>query len=163
MLFCATFRNGRAVLCFALCCRACTCYDAPRFDVAFVSTAIQFNPEHLTNAYYSRYGDVDETSQAQLVAEAKRLGVSLSEAHVPLSRLLSAVTPHSIPIVLVDVPLVYNSWTTPPPRHSYVGHFLPVVGYDSTHVIVHDQVRASGWLDAPTTSCHVHAAHPHTD
>lgn len=116
-----------------------------RLDCAFVSTAIEFNDANLDMPYYQSFGDVGAESQARLVKDAQAAGVVMLEHQLPYSRLLSAVTEHSIPIVLVDMPLVDAGCSTPPAAHHYVGHFLLVVGYDATHAVVHNQVcRATG-------------------
>jgi hypothetical protein len=104
------------------------------FMVSFWSTSLALNPAQAALPYYQMYGDVcDATGYAGLMEEAAAAGVTLTEASLPLSRLLSFVTPSSGVIVLLNINELME-----PPLPSYAGHFVSVVGYDDACVVVHD-------------------------
>ena len=103
------------------------------FKATFLSKALFFNPDHQQLAFYQNYGDVDVAESKKLVDEANAAGARLEERTIPLAELLKHVTPSSVPVVLLD----WNKVTSTP--KGYLGHFVPVVGFDNESVFVHNQ------------------------
>lgn len=102
------------------------------FRTSFFSKTLSFNPSHQELSFYQQYGDINEDETQKLVREARNAGALLEERQLSLSEVLSHVTTSSIPIVLLD-------WSKITGKGTYQGHFVPVVGFDETHVFVHNQ------------------------
>ena len=82
-----------------------------------------------------RFGDVEDGSELRSVR--KRLveeGGKVMERSVPLPEILSALTPTSIPIILLDMNAI-----TGPSGVEYQGHFVPIIGFCEEGVIIHNQ------------------------
>ncbi|HSU72699.1 MAG TPA: peptidase C39 family protein [Candidatus Binatia bacterium] len=103
------------------------------FRATFLSKTLFFDPSHQQLAFYQNYSDMDVQESKRLVEEAKSAGARLEERTISLTELLTHVTPTSIPVVLLD----WNKVTNTP--KGYLGHFVPVVGYDDEFVLVHNQ------------------------
>ncbi|MAF34772.1 hypothetical protein CMO91_02915 [Candidatus Woesearchaeota archaeon] len=84
------------------------------------------------NEYYQQHADMEHAPDKlkKLLTHCQTLGVVVKEEKLDLQTLLQHVTKTCIPIVLVDWNVIAN-------KEGYLGHFLPLVGYDGDHVIVH--------------------------
>jgi hypothetical protein len=103
------------------------------FKTKFYSTSVLFNEEHNKLDFYKKYNLVDLECSKKLVEEAKGLDVDVQERSIPFKELISFVSKDSLPIVLLDWNVVKGV------DKSYLGHFVPVVGYDERNVYVHNQ------------------------
>ena len=82
--------------------------------------------------YYEKYkGDKGKIVLEELKKEIGELGVEVEERDLELTELLSFITRKSIPIVLIN-------WYVISRKEGYSGHFVPLVGYDSENVLVHN-------------------------
>lgn len=97
----------------------------------FFSKHLFFNEKNLKFDFYKRHPDEGITESKRLVEDAKNNGVNLEERVLSLEELLGYVTENSIPIVLID-------WNRITGKEGYHGHFVPLVGYDSYNVYVHN-------------------------
>ena len=102
------------------------------YKTDFFSKHIYFNEENLKLEFYQKYSDAIQQSK-QVVEEARKAGVRLEERGMSLEELLKNVSNDSIPIVLLDWNVVKGTR-----EKGYQGHFVPVVGYDSENVYVHN-------------------------
>jgi len=103
------------------------------YKTNYFSKHIGFNPEHLKQEFYKKYGNLSEERSDRLNEEAQNAGVVIQEKIISLNELLSFITPNSIPIVLLDWNILLGK-----SEKGYHGHFVPVVGYDNKNVIIHN-------------------------
>lgn len=106
------------------------------FKTKFYSTSLLFNEEYNKLDFYKKYNIADsEFSELskRLIEEAKGLGVDVQERSIPFGELISFVSKDSIPIVILDWNVIKDK------RGRYLGHFVPVVGYDEKNIYVHNQ------------------------
>lgn len=113
----------------------CTAAVSLGFQSEFYTTHLTFNPQHRNHKFYREHSGTDPELAAQRhILQATTAGVRLVQRHVDLSTLLDLLSPKCAVIVLLDWNVVTNK------RESgYWGHFVPVVGYTSDSVIVHNQ------------------------
>lgn len=101
----------------------------------FFSTILTLDKVNLKLEFYKKYADIfSDENFGNLLKEAKSAGVTMEQVSIELEELLSYVTENSLPIVLVNWYVVINE-----EDKGYAGHFIPVVGYDSKNVYVHNQ------------------------
>lgn len=103
------------------------------YDVVFYSKHIRFNEENNELDFYQKYNDLDASKLNVWIEKAEKNGAVLIEKGIDLAFLLSNVSENSIPIVLLDWNIVTDKG-----EGKYQGHFVPVVGYDSKFVYVHN-------------------------
>jgi ABC-type bacteriocin/lantibiotic exporter with double-glycine peptidase domain len=97
------------------------------------SKHILFNEENLKHEFYKNFSEMDLQQSKKWVEDAKAAGVRVKERILSLEELLELVTKDSLLIVLLDWNVVRNQ-----ADKGYQGHFVPVVGYDSQNVYVHN-------------------------
>lgn len=100
----------------------------------FWTASLGMNPEHFDMEFYRNVTDGPQSSASKierLAADCRALGVDLHERRIPLKELLSHITADTIAIVLLD-------WNRIRGKEGYHGHFVVVVGYDGTHVLIHN-------------------------
>lgn len=102
------------------------------YRTEFFSKHILFNEANLQHKFYQNYGDMDVSQSERTIKEAISRGVKVEEKTLPLEDLLSIISPNCVPIVLLDWNIVKGT-----PDKGYQGHFVPIVGYDDTNVLVH--------------------------
>ena len=106
------------------------------FNTKIISTS-NFDLEDDDINYYNQHTDEKgKKILRELNKEIKKLGVEIIEKDISLEELLSYLTKDSIPIVLVN-------WFVLAGIEGYSGHFLPVTGYDSENIYVHNPGIAS--------------------
>lgn len=105
------------------------------YKAKFFSTSLRINEKNLGTDYYRDYSpSKDLLSQSvQWIEKAKGAGVFLQESSISLQVLLGYLSENSIPAVLLDWNVV-NDKT----EKGYLGHTVPIVGYDDDFVYVHD-------------------------
>jgi len=102
------------------------------YQTKFFSKHVNFNKENLKLKFYQKYSDAIQQSN-QVVIDAQKAGVIIEEREITLQELLQYVTNKSIPIVLLDWNVINGT-----KEKGYLGHFVPVVGYDKKNVYVHN-------------------------
>ena len=105
------------------------------FKTEFYTTCLGFNPKNYELEYYQKESDGVLSSQQKLERlrkEALRLGIQMAERSLSLEELLSKVSRNCIPIVLLD-------WSKIKGTLDFIGHFIPIIGYDEENVYVHNQ------------------------
>ena len=80
---------------------------------------------------------MNATETHALVEIAKELGVNCHQQHVPLSFLTEMLRPYRLAIILLDWSVILGN------EEEYSGHFVPIVGYNETHIFVHNQMPES--------------------
>ena len=100
------------------------------FKTKFISKSLAFNEENLKLDYYKNYFDFSESSE-KLLEKAVSNNVQLLEKSISQNELLDYLTEKSIPIVLIN-------WKKLANQDDYSGHFVPVVGYDSEYIYIHN-------------------------
>lgn len=103
------------------------------YDVKLYSKHISFNEENQKLDYYKNYSDIDLEQTKKLIETAKAKGVKLEEKTLPIEEILGFVTENSVVIILLDWNIVKEER-----KKSYLGHFVPIVGYDEKYIYVHD-------------------------
>ncbi len=105
------------------------------FKTEFYTTCLGFNPKNYELGYYQKEADYASLSQQKierLRREAYKLGVQMKERSLSLEELLSKISRNCIPIILLD-------WSKIKGTSEFIGHFVPIVGYDKENVYVHNQ------------------------
>ena len=111
-------------------------------NVEFFSKSINFNPELLLIPYYQTSLDGKKPTETEqkikkLIEKCKKHPkVKLIEKTISLNYIISKISDKSIPVVLLD-------WSIISGQGTYQGHFVPIVGYSETSIIVHDSGPAN--------------------
>ncbi len=122
-------KEGKAITSVQL----ATCSALLGFTASLYSISLSFNQEHLKLDYYQKNFDMDLVRQAeQLVNDAAKAGVHLEERSLSYEEILSFITQESVPLILLDWSFILES------EKGYLGHFVPLTGYDENGVYVHD-------------------------
>ena len=66
--------------------------------------------------------------------DARKKGVKLYETTIPIDEFLSKITNDSVIILILDWSIILGK-----EDKGYIGHFVPVVGYDDENVYIHNQ------------------------
>lgn len=102
------------------------------YKAEFYSGQIGVNEEHLKHEFYQKY--VEDLKKAEeFDKRARGLGAIVEERCLSLSEILCHLDEGKVPIALLDWNVVKGSR-----EKGYKGHFVPVVGYDSESVYVHN-------------------------
>ena len=104
------------------------------FKVEFYSSIIGFNPKNYELEYYQKNTDGArnaETKINKLLEECRKFGFILEERSLTIQEILSKINENCLAIVCLDWSKIVN-------KDSYVGHFVPIIGYDEENVIVHN-------------------------
>ena len=102
-----------------------------------------FSHEEADIKYYEKYSnDEGKIILKKLNDELKVLCVGMSEKDLKLNELLEFLTLDSIPIVLIN-------WFELTGSEGYSGHFVPITGYDSEFVYVHNPGLANAMAHMP--------------
>ncbi len=96
------------------------------------SKSISFNPKNLELEFYKKYSEEIQRSE-KVVEDAKKAGVNIEEKTLSSEEILKSVNEKSVPIILLDWNVVMGR-----KDKGYQGHFVPIVGYDSENVYIHD-------------------------
>ncbi len=105
------------------------------FKTEFYTTCLGLNPKNYELVYYQKETDGTASSKQKLErleAEAHSLGVYMEERSLTLKEILSKTSKDCIPIILLD-------WSKIKGTQNFIGHFVPIVGYDEKKVYVHNQ------------------------
>ncbi len=105
-----------------------------KFNVEFYTTSLELNEELFSMSWYQQHAADAEASKAKiakLVAECRRYNVNLQERSLTQEEVLKKVNKDCIPIICLDWGKIKNVST-------YIGHFVPVIGYDESNVIIHN-------------------------
>lgn len=106
------------------------------FPARFFSKKIGFNPKNYEMEFYKREshgGDKSREIVENLAKKCKKLGVEVKEETLSLKELLRFVSEDSIPIILIDWHVVEGR-----EAEGYQGHIVPLVGYDTKDIYVHN-------------------------
>lgn len=105
------------------------------FDTEFYTTSLGFNPENYKLDFYKKNADSASSTEQKLERlrkEALKFDVKMQEKSLTLEDILSKISKDCIAIVLLN-------WAKVVGKGKYRGHFVPIVGYDSRNVYVHNQ------------------------
>lgn len=107
------------------------------FQTKMISKHMEIDISHAHMDFYKKYAaDVNADNSKRLIQDAIASGVTLEEKVISLQELLAMVNEKCAIIVLLDWNII-----SPKQGRTYVGHFVPIVGYDEKYVYVHNQ----GW------------------
>lgn len=104
------------------------------FKTDFYSTSLGFNPENFNLSYYQKFTDGAVSVQDKLmriIAKCIEFNVKLEEKTLTLEELLGKINDNCVPIILID-------WSKVVGKDKYLGHIVPIVGYDEENVYIHD-------------------------
>ena len=102
--------------------------------VKMLSRSLGVNPANYTLEYYRENAGEVSATEAKLSTLARRcakFGGILEERSVALEELLAAVSCGSVPILLLDWGKIIN-------QNKYIGHFVPMVGYNENQILIHN-------------------------
>jgi len=105
------------------------------FKTEFYSANLGINPENYNLEFYKKETEgisLNQEKLNKLISESKKLGVKIEERKLSLEELLSKLSEDCIPIILLDWSLINET-------ENFIGHFVPIVGYDEENVYVHNQ------------------------
>ncbi|MBI2148118.1 peptidase C39 family protein [Candidatus Woesearchaeota archaeon] len=103
------------------------------FKTEFYSKSLGFNPENFDLEYYQRETDGAENVEIKikkLQAECIKYKVEMEEREIPLDEIISKINENCTAIVLIDWGKIKNV-------DRYIGHFLPIVGFDEENIYLH--------------------------
>ena len=110
---------------------------------------VQFYSEHLTFQnhnlpFYERLSVMTSDHSTKILQEAQKVGVELYERTLSLEQILEKISPNCVPLILLD-------WSKVVHGPNYIGHFVPIVGYDKESVYVHNHgtVDPTAYLKLP--------------
>lgn len=104
------------------------------FKTDFFSKHLLFNEEHKNIDFYKKYSLMNLELSKKLVEKAKASGVTVQEKTLSVGDLVSYISRDSLPILLLDWNVVKGN-----KEKGYLGHFIPIVGYDKNNILVHNQ------------------------
>lgn len=105
------------------------------FRTEYYSSCLGFNPKNYELEYYKKEADEISLSKKKLERirkEAIELGVKMEEKSLTLNEILAKISKNCIPIILLD-------WSKIKGTDNFIGHFVPIVGYDEKNIFVHNQ------------------------
>ncbi len=105
------------------------------FKTEFYTSCLGFNPKNYELEFYKKLADEAKSSEQKLEKvkkEAVQFKVQMKEKRLSLKQLLNKINENCVPIVLLD-------WSKIKGTDKFIGHFVPIVGYDSKNVYVHNQ------------------------
>ena len=105
------------------------------FKAEFYTICLGFNLSNYELEFYQKEADEASSSKQKLEKlqrEAHKLGVKMQEKTLSLKELLSKVSENCIPIILLD-------WSKIKGTPEFIGHFVPIVGYDEENIYIHNQ------------------------
>lgn len=105
------------------------------FRTEFYSSCLGFNPQNYDLEFYQKAADEAKNTKQKLERlnrEALQLGVQMVEKTFSLEEILDKVNSSCVPIILLD-------WSKIKGTDKFVGHVVPIVGYDEQNVYVHNQ------------------------
>ena len=103
------------------------------FKTEFYSKSLGFNPENFDLEYYQRETDGAETAEIKikkLQAECIKYKVKMEEREISIKEIISKINKNCTAIVLIDWGKIKN-------LERYIGHFLPIVGFDEENIYLH--------------------------
>lgn len=124
----AGIKEGRALFTIQLACVA----QSLGFRTRLYTKHLSFNLENMALEFYKKYAD-DFKRFESVQEEANKIGVESKEKVLSLNEVLSFISEKSVPIVLIDWNVI-----SPKAGRGYQGHFVPVVGFDSEQVFIHN-------------------------
>lgn len=101
---------------------------------SFCTNSFGVNPDNYSLEYYQSLSEGQERSEGKLVhllGRCRHAGVHLEERSLPLNEILSELCKGTVPIALID-------WSKVCGGPSYIGHIVPIIGYDDRYVYVHN-------------------------
>ncbi len=102
------------------------------YGAEFFSKNINFDESNMQQEFYKKYSDLS-ILQKKFIEEAKRLNVKIEEKSLTINEVLEKLTENSIPIILLDWNIIKGMKVK-----GYHGHFVPIVGYNKSKIIVHN-------------------------
>ncbi|MBT3865599.1 hypothetical protein HOF78_00675 [Candidatus Woesearchaeota archaeon] len=122
-------KDGKAVSTLSL----AICAKELGYDVELNSDSFEIDESLMDLDYYKKHGGVNWADEVKrLIEEAKEKGVKLTEGKLELKDILDKISEECIPIALLD-------WNVIKGKEEYLGHFVPIIGYDEENVLVHNQ------------------------
>jgi len=105
----------------------------PGFNVDFYSKNLKLNEENLNLEFYKKNTSLVSKDINKFLREAEKLGVKLHERAVNREEITSFISKDSVPIIILDWSII-----TEKPEKGFVGHFVPIVGYNKDSFYVHN-------------------------
>ena len=104
------------------------------FKTEFYTKSLGFNPENYKLDFYKRETNLEkaEEKEERFKKECVKYGVKLNEKKIELKEILNKLNENCLAIILID-------WGKIKGSDKFVGHFVPIVGYDEKNVYVHNQ------------------------
>lgn len=103
------------------------------FKADFFSKHVLFNEEYNKMDFYKKYAEMDLDQSKKVVKDAEDIGVKIQERTLSINEVLRLLTKESVPIILLDWNIVTGN-----KEKGYQGHFVPIIGYDSEKIYVHN-------------------------
>ena len=106
------------------------------FRTEFYSSMLGFNPQNYQLDFYKKEADTANSVQQKLEklkGEAVKFKVHLEEKRLQLKDILDKINPDCVAIVLLDWSKIKGT------KEGFIGHTVPIVGYDEENVYVHNQ------------------------
>ena len=102
------------------------------FKTEFYTSCLGFNPENYKLAFYQETADEKKSTEKKLnklKREAVQFGVHMEEKRLTLKEILIKIGSSCVPIILLD-------WSKIKATKGFIGHFVPIVGYDNNNIYI---------------------------
>jgi len=103
------------------------------FNAEFYSKNLRLNEESLKLEFYKKNTSLVSKDIDNFLKEAEKLGVKSYKRQVTNEEITSLISGNSVPIIILDWSIVIEK-----PERGFVGHFVPVVGYNKESFYVHN-------------------------
>jgi len=116
------------------------CLAKNNLHVEYYTKVLGINPEHFKLNYYQKLTDGFDASKAKLIQlfnDSVKNGVHVEEKTLSVDEILDKLSKDVVCISLLD-------WGKIIQYDSYIGHFVPIVGYDDKSIFVHNPDNING-------------------
>ncbi|MBX7142971.1 MAG: peptidase C39 family protein [Oligoflexia bacterium] len=103
-------------------------------SVSLFSRSLGVRPENFSLDYYREHAAGVSEAEAKLTVLANRcrkFGGHLEERQLSLNELFALISSGAVPVMLID-------WAKVVGKPNYIGHFVPLVGYNDSDVYIHN-------------------------
>ena len=115
------------------------------FKTELYTTCLGFNLKNYELEFYQKVADEASSAEQKLERlkrEAVKFHVHMEEKSLSLDELLNKINENCVPVILLD-------WSKIKGTERFIGHFVPVVGYDNENVYVHNQGENNTMANLP--------------
>jgi len=110
------------------------------FKTEFYTKSLELNTDNYDLDFFKEEADDLESSKEKLEKlkeESQKFGVHKEEKILSLNEILLKINENCIAIILLD-------WSKINKTDKFIGHFVPIIGYDDESIYIHNQGIKNG-------------------